>query len=154
MSNHARIIEKGSLMLKKLFITAAAAAAVSAPLAGVASADKPSDVSVPPGQSDVGPGVPNVAGNFIDTNAPGLNPAGTGNPLPPGQEFNFAKSLSPGVNTPQAVGNFVNGFYGTTDFGKLPPGLATKTFTPGCASGNTATSPNGVQGPNICNNKN
>ena len=108
----------------------------------------------PQGQSDVGPGVPNVAGNFIDTNAPGLNPAGTGNPLPPGKEFNFAKSLSPGVNTPMAIGNFVNGFYGNTDFDKIPPGLAVKTFTPGCASGNTATSPNGAQGPNICNNKN
>jgi len=141
-------------MFKKLFFTGAVAAAVSVPLAGVAWADKPSDVSVPPGQSANGPGLPKVAGNFIDTNAPGLNPAGTGNPLPPGQEFNFAKSLSPGVNTPQAIGNFVNGFYGTTDFGKLPPGLATKTFTPGCASGNTATSPNGAQGPNICNNKN
>lgn len=39
-------------MLKKLFFTAAAAAAVSVPLAGVAWADKPSD----PGGNGVGKG--------------------------------------------------------------------------------------------------
>ena len=38
-------------------------------------------------------------------------------------------------------------------FTKLPPGLATKTFTPGCKSGHIATDPNGNVGPGaeVCN---
>ena len=138
-------------MLKKLFVTAAAAAAVAVPLAGVAWADPPSDNNPPPGQSDAGPGVPNVVGNFLSD--AGANPNGSGK-VTPGQEFNVAKDLFPGVSTPEALGDFVNGFYqGTTDFDKVAPGLATKTFTPGCKSGHTSTSPNGAQGPGICNNK-
>jgi hypothetical protein len=62
-------------MLKKLFITAAAAAAMSVPFAGVAWAEPPSD----PGSSDngVGPGgVPEKLGNFLDSM--GGHPSGLG----------------------------------------------------------------------------
>ena len=54
-------------MLKKLFVTAAAAAAVSVPLAGVAWADKPSD----PGSNGKGlgqGGVPAAAGGYLQQN--------------------------------------------------------------------------------------
>jgi hypothetical protein len=89
-------------MFKKLFITAAAAAAMSVPLAGVAWADPPSDNN-PPGQGATGPGIPNeVAGVF-----------GSDKPIPPGSVFsNIAKD--PG-NVPAGVGDFLNeDFYGGT----------------------------------------
>ena len=56
-------------MFKKLFVTAAAAAAVSVPLAGVASADQPTDPGVGAG------GVPGRIGEA---------PGGPGTPTPPG----------------------------------------------------------------------
>src|SRR5829696_7289908 len=128
-------------MLKKLLFTAAAAAAVSVPLAGVAWA-APSDNN-PPGQPDqgaTGPGLPHAVGAFGD--AVGLNPNEVGEPVPPGQEFNIAKDAYPGVPTPVAIGEFVNGVYayvGTpTQFGPTAPGLAVKTFTPACKSGHTS----------------
>ena len=148
-------------MLKKLFITAAAAASVSVPLAGVAWAT-PSDNN-PPGHDASGPGIPHAVGATLDAvsaanpNLPNLNPNGTGNPVPPGPAFNQAKDQNPGVSTPTAVGVFVDkefndylGIPGTT-FGTdgLPPGLAVKTFTPGCKSGHTAAS--GPVGPGHCN---
>jgi hypothetical protein len=137
-------------MFKKLFFIAAAAAAVSVPLAGAAWAT-PSNNN-PPGQGATGPGIPNEAGGFLDS--VGANPNGKGNPVPPGQEFNVAKDLfkGPGVSTPDAVGDFVNAFYGpnTNGFGSIPPGQATKSFTPGCGSGHTASDgPGGVPEP-IC----
>jgi len=157
-------------MLKKLFITAAAAAAVSVPLAGVAWADKPTQPNNPPGQNPTGPGVPHGVGATLDTvtaigrartgnpDLPDLNPNETGNPVPPGQAFKQAKDQFPDAkNTPTAVGAFVDkefndylGIPGTT-FGTdgLPPGLAVKTFTPGCQSGHTAAS--GPVGPGLCN---
>jgi hypothetical protein len=151
-------------MLKKLFITAAAAAAVSVPLAGVAWAD-PSQPNNPPGHNPTGPGVPHGVGATLDAVSaanpalPSLNPNGTGNPVSPGQAFNQAKDQfgGPGVSTPKAVGAFVdkefNNYLGIpgTDFGTtgLAPGLATKTFTPGCKSGHTAAS--GPVGPGVCN---
>jgi hypothetical protein len=138
-------------MLKKLFITAAAAAAVSVPLAGLAWADPPSGNN-PPGQGATGPGVPHEVGAFADS--VGLNPNGPGNPIPPGQEINIAKNLFPGVPTPTAVGDFVNGVYAIqgvpTTFGPTPPGLTVKTFTPGCSSGNGATDPAVNGGGSIC----
>ena len=153
--------QKGELMLKKLFITAAAAAAMSVPLAGVAWADPPSGNN-PPGQNPTGPGVPHGVGATLDaitaigqaTNPalPDLNPNGTGNPVPPGQAFNQAKDQYPDAkNTPTAVADFVNKEFNdylgiNTAFTIVPPGLATKTFTPGCKSGHTATDPNGNAG--------
>ena len=140
-------------MIKKLFITAAAAAAVSVPLAGVAWADPPSDNN-PPGQGVTGPGIPHEVGGFLDS--ANANPNGPGNPVPPGQEFNVAKGLfgGPGVSTPKAIGDFVNGFYNSngvpTTFGPTAPGLATKTFTPGCTSGHGATDPALNGGGSIC----
>jgi hypothetical protein len=154
-------------MFKKLFITAAATAAVSVPLAGVAWAT-PSDVpNNPPGHNPTGPGIPNglgatadlvtAIGQASDPSLLSLNPNGSGK-VAPGQVINEAKDLNggPGVNTPTATGAFVNDFQQTylgttTDFTKLPPGLVTKTLTPGCQSGNTASAPNGNIGPGICN---
>lgn len=138
-------------MLKKLFITAAAAAAVSVPLAGVAWADPPSGNN-PPGQGATGPGIPHEFGAFADSvNA---NPNGPGNPVPPGQEINIAKGLFPGVPTPTAAGEFINGVYASqgvaTTFGPTPPGLAAKTFTPGCTSGHKATDSGVNNGGSIC----
>src|SRR6185312_1318569 len=120
-------------MLKKLFVTAAAAAAMSVPLAGVAWAT-PSDNN-PPGQGATGPGVPHELGGYL----------ASPDPVPPGELFNSAKDfyevLHPGQkapNTPVAFGEFVDAFYGNTTFGPTPPGLGTKTFTPGCGSGHVA----------------
>ena len=95
-------------MFKKLFIAAAAASAVSVPLAGAACADPPSGNN-PPGQGTTGPGLPHELGAFADSVGP--NPNGKGNPIPPGQEINIAKDTFPGVSTPVAVGEFVNGVY-------------------------------------------
>ena len=157
-------------MIKKLFISAAAAAAVSVPLAGAAWADPPSD----PGSSSPGTpsgngigqgGVPKKAGSYFDSisaanpGLPPLNPNGTGAPIPPGKVFSTI-AKQPG-NTPDATAAFVNTVYGAyalepggvppvTTFGKIPPGLATKTFTPGCSSGHTATDPNLNGGGPIC----
>ena len=141
-------------MLKKLFVSAAAAAAVSVPLAGVAWAT-PSDNN-PPGQGVTGPGVPHELGGYLDS--ANANP----DPVPPGKLFNMAKDVFktdppvtgkniPGVSTPEAVGAFVDTVYGS-DFAEdgVAPGLATKTLTPGCKSGHTATAPNGNHGPGVC----
>jgi hypothetical protein len=65
-------------------------------------------------------------------------------------------------NTPDAAAAFVNGLYGAygtpeaggvpvvTAFGKIPPGLATKTFTPACSSGHTVTDPAINGGGSVC----
>ena len=135
-------------MLKKLFFTAAAAAAVSVPLAGAAWAT-PSDNN-PPGQGATGPGVPHEIGGYLDS--ANANP----NPVPPGKLFNMAKEGfgGPGVSTPAAIGDFVNFFYNSagvpTTFGPTAPGLATKTFTPACLSGRTATDPAINGGNSVC----
>src|SRR4051794_26231202 len=99
-------------MLKKLFATAAAAAAVSVSLAGAAWAT-PSDNN-PPGQGTTGPGMPHEIGAFGDAvaaanlNLPSINPRGSG-PLPPGQEYSAIAKL-PG-STPEAVAGVVNDIY-------------------------------------------
>jgi hypothetical protein len=140
-------------MFKKLFVTAAAAAAVSVPLAGVAWAAPPSD----PGSTDnpIGQGgLPQKLGSFVDTGitdgdplTPSLNQGG--GPTPPGSAFVKGFAQVPGVNTPQVVGQFENGLWsqqqivnsdGTltsipTTFGDTPPGLALKPLTPGCNKG-------------------
>jgi hypothetical protein len=137
------IIEKGSLMLKKLFITTAAAAAVSVPLAGAAWA-APSDNN-PPGKG----GVPSEAGSALA--ALGLptdpfkptDPSSTDPRVSPGSAFSQAAKL-PG-NTPTAYGNLLNGTFQTvnidTDFGPTKPGQVTKLFTPGCNQGNSSQVP-------------
>ena len=99
-------------MLKKLFVTAAAAAAVSVPLAGAAWAAP--DSNSPPGQNDTGPGLPAKLGTFADTgikpkpplppDTPSLNPSGA--PTPPGSVF--VKPLTGSGNIPGALGDFEN----------------------------------------------
>jgi hypothetical protein len=153
-------------MLKKLFITAAAAAAVSIPLAGVAWADSGSSSPSTPNGSGIGKGgIPQKAGSYFDSvsaanpGLPNLNPNGSG-PVAPGTVFSTIAKL-PG-NTPDAAAAFVNslyGAYGTPETGGVPvvtafsvisPGLATKTFTPGCSSGHTLTDPAINGGGSVC----
>ena len=51
-------------------------------------------------------------GAFAD--AIGQNPNGADQPDPPGQEINLAKDAVPGVSTPVAIGEFINGVYGSS----------------------------------------
>ena len=132
-------------MIKKLFITAAAAAAVSVPLAGVAWATPANNE--PPGQRDTNsgqPGIPGVAGDVAD--AFGTNPH-EGEALPPGQIFsNLKKGVTledgtvvgpyEGSNTPERYATAINGLIGT-DLDTLSPGLGIKSGTPACQSGQT-----------------
>ena len=100
-------IEKGSLMFKKLFFTAAAAAAVSVPLAGVAWAT-PSN-NEPPGQRDTTsgqPGIPGVVGEVAD--GFNTNPY-PGQTLPPGQIFSNLEDTYLGSNTPERYATAING---------------------------------------------
>jgi hypothetical protein len=144
-------------MLTKLLVTAAAAAVVSVPLAGVAWADPPSNPSSSGNGVGAG-GVPARAGAVLDSvrtppGAPPLNPNGVGQPVTAGDVIHLAKSASPGDPTPVALGNLLTGINavyppagsppGTPPegsvWGPTPPGLVVKTLTPGCTSGNTAT---------------
>ena len=103
-------------MLKKLFVTAAAAAAVSVPLAGVAWAEPPDD----PGTTAADP-----------SNAPG--PGGV--PGKTAQVFGVEGQFTPGKGTPDLP-------FGISDFAKLepgpiatnvaPPGPTVRIFTPSC----------------------
>ena len=164
-------------MLKKLFVTAAAAAAVSVPLAGMAWADPPSD----PGSNGKGigqGGVPTRAGNVLDSiptppGAPSANP-NPGQPVTPGS---VVKGVAQNPNlpnkVPDAFGQTLTGFWSVYPLpgsdpgsapanlvvGSTPPGLGTKVFTPGCSHGHVATSqpptsgclsPARVMGPPVC----
>ena len=141
-------------MLKKLFITAAAAAAVSVPLAGAAWAEPPSD----PSSTDHGIGAGGMPQRLGDFAATGVTPplAESNDPIPPGQEFNLAKDLfkGPGESTPDAIRDFeafvwtpprvlVNGTDTIVisnvpdDWENITPGLAIKPFTKGCGKGRT-----------------
>ena len=148
-------------MLKKLIVTAAAAAAMSVPLAGVACADKPSDPGSKP--SDPGSngkglgqgGVPAAAGAYLHKTYPDANP-----PFPdkvtPGSVFSQAAKL-PG-NTPEGYGAALTQQFNTLGLpdvfpsgsspeatpppmgttytvGPTIPGSVVKLFTPGCSSG-------------------
>ena len=155
-------------MLKKLFVTAAAAAAVSVPLAGAAWAEPSDD----PGSN--GNGIPAKIGSFLNEpdNYPGVTYGGTtvnGQPIPPGHGFSvFAKV--PEQNVPDAYGDQLSDFYntyglpgdgvapgplppGTVKFDPTVPGSAVKLFTPGCVNGKgprpTATV-NGVTVSAVC----
>ena len=92
-------------MLKKLFVTAAAAAAVSVPLAGVAWADPPSD----PGSNGNGigkGGIPNKTGNFLDT----VHPAGLSAPWLPDWRPGYSRlGIQPGRKISE---------------GSMPPGVS------------------------------
>jgi hypothetical protein len=140
-------------MFKKLLFTAAATAALSIPLAGVALADEPSDPGSTAGGIGKG-GMPQRLGDFAAT---GVTPplAETNAPIPPGKEFNLAKDLSPGVPTPTAIRNFESFVWsnsqlvlpdGTLEtipsdpdlWTNVTPGLAIKPLTPGCDKGRSA----------------
>jgi hypothetical protein len=147
-------------MLTKLFITAAAAAALSVPLAGAAWAQPPSDPSstdksdLSSTKNGVGAGgMPEKLGNFVATGV--TPPAGSGDRIPPGQQFNAAKDLFPGVPTPTAVRDFESFLWSTRqlvlpdgtletitsnpeDWEGITPGLALKPLTPGCDHGRSA----------------
>jgi hypothetical protein len=124
-------------MIKKLFITAAAAAAVSVPLAGVAWATPANNE--PPGQRDTNsgqPGIPGVVGNVAD--AFGTNPQ-PGEALPPGQVFSNLKGVYEGSNTPERYATAINSLNipGVPTLTTLSPGLGIKSGTPACKSGQT-----------------
>jgi hypothetical protein len=147
-------------MLKKLFVTAAAAAAVSIPLAGMAWAAPPSDAgSHGPGQPPPGQGgIPTKLGNaFTNDFTPNSNPnlGGVG-PVTIGSAIKLAHETLPGVKpTPVLVGEFltafgtthtstVPGFNPQTTFGPTAPGLVTKALTPGCSKGHTGVTEPGA----------
>lgn len=146
-------------MFKKLCIAAAAAGAISVPLAGAAWADPADPSSNDPSSNGNGigqGGVPQKAGAWSDAisaanpNLPSVNPNGSG-PLAPGQFFSDLAKM-PG-NAPKAgadAANFIYGYYtipdvsdtpNQTNFEFLPPGLSTKEFTPACSTGHTASDP-------------
>jgi hypothetical protein len=137
-------------MLKKLLVTAAAAAAMSVPLAGVAWADQPAD----PGSNGNGlgqGGVPVAAGEALNRNYPGAFP----DKVPPGSIFSDAAKLS--GNLPEGYGAALTQLFntaglpdvfpggtapaipppsGTTiEVGPTVPGSVVKLFTPGCVNG-------------------
>lgn len=148
-------------MLKQLFVTAAAAAALSVPLAGPAWAE-PSDPSSPdpsaPSSTENGlgkGGMPARIGNFFKDgikDAAG-NGAGDGSPTTPGSVISTQAKVD-GINTPDAFRDFEAGLWsnyklvrpdGTLetitsnpkDWENITPGLAVKTVGPGCGKGNT-----------------
>ena len=128
-------------MLKKLFVTAAAAVAVSVPLAGAAWAT-PSN-NLPPGHRDTPsgqPGIPGVVGQVGDAFGTNPNP---GEALPPGEVFSGLKKGTsvtppfPGRNTPERYANAINSLLPIDVGDSLSPGLGVKSGTPACKSGRT-----------------
>jgi hypothetical protein len=144
-------------MLKKLFVTAAAAAAVSVPLAGAAWATPANNN--PPGHPEPNPisgvtpkkpGIPGVVGVVADVVGTNPNP---GQALPPGQGFKGLKGDSittdfgpvpiTGGNRPERYASFIEQVLPKLgipvgDLDKLPTGLGVKAGTPACSSGTTA----------------
>lgn len=130
-------------MLRTIFATAAAAAVVSVPLAGVAWADQPAD----PGSGNQG--VPDRAANFVESTfgADALEGQQSGNSgvVAPGTAFSQgAKADCDGsrCNAPQGYAGTLNDFYvnqGFPDPGyeSVVPGSVTTQFTPGCAHHST-----------------
>ena len=138
-------------MLKKLFITAAAAAAVSVPLAGVAWADPPSDPDSssnptnpepnnPPGQGDVPQEIGSLADNYNVNPIPANRYSRVG--IQPGKRRSKgtrSRAKTCRLSTPEAYGAF--GFIycaavGSPAMGGPHPSRAGRqTFTPGCSSG-------------------
>lgn len=140
-------------MLKKLFVTAAAAAAVSVPLAGAAWADQPAD----PGAGNNG--VPDraeaaVAAQLSANGVPDpvigavfeANQSGNSGVVAPGTAYSTGAKV-PGVNALDGYGAALNTFYSTlginpgdvnpfdpgSEFQTVIPGSVTRAFTPGCA---------------------
>ncbi len=132
-------------MIKNALLALIAAGALSVPLAGAAWAEPSADPGSPHNEVGKG-GIPQKLGDFV---ASGVTPAaGTGDPVPPGQEFNLAKDLFPGEPTPDAIRDFESALWSThtlADGTVIPsdpelweditPGLAIKPLTPGCDRG-------------------
>jgi hypothetical protein len=133
-------------MLKKFVLTAAAAAAVSVPLAGAAWAVPDNDPNNPPGKG----GEPAEAGAFAD--GFGANPNGDGEPITPGSIFRgLAKNKAPGAKMPDVYGDVIDAgvapLLGYPEWeGPTPPGHGVKTFTPGCSSGRHLNQTGGTGG--------
>jgi hypothetical protein len=110
-------------MLKKLFVTAAAAAAVSVPLAGVAWAGPSSDTGS--NGNGVGQGgIPTKVGNFATNNVvpnANPNPGGVG-PMTPGSTFSQLAKV-PDVSTPVAYGDALTGLFATHTVTGVPGGF-------------------------------
>jgi hypothetical protein len=144
-------------MFKKLLVTAAAAAAVSVPLAGAAWADKPDN----PGAGNQG--VPDrataaVVNTLSDQGVPDpvINAtvdafqSGKSGVVSPGTAYSLGAKV-PGVNTPDGYGIALNTFYGAfgivpgsvnefdpgQPFGRTIPGSVTTALTPNCANHST-----------------
>jgi len=129
-------------MLKKLFVTAAAAAAVSVPLAGAAWADQPDD----PGAGNQG--VPDRAAGAVESilgNPDALDglQSGKSGVVSPGTAFSLGAKV-PGLNTPDGYAVALNGFYISQNRPDLAtfeapmiPGSVTTDFTPACRQHST-----------------
>jgi hypothetical protein len=132
-------------MLRKLFVTAAAAATVSVPLAGVARADKPDD----PGSGNQG--VPDRAAAVVEATVEAITgngehaldgfQSGKSGVTAPGTAFATGAKVE-GLNTPDGYGVALNDYYigrGVDPalvggpFGRTIPGSVTKQLTHGCA---------------------
>jgi hypothetical protein len=135
-------------MLKKLFAIAAAAAALSVPLAGVAWADVPSDPSSNDNPVGAG-GVPKKIGDGAASL--GQNPSG--DPITPGSVFSTVAKV-PDSNAPDAYGALIDAtvapLLGAAPFGSTPPGVGIKTFTSGCSHGRHLTLDGSSGGESIC----
>jgi hypothetical protein len=130
-------------MFKKLFFTAAAAAAVSVPLAGAAWAEPPAD----PGAGNKG--VPDRAAAVVvstvasiggdpSTALDGLQ-SGNSTVTAPGTAFKTGAKV-PGMNTPDGYAVALNEYYATHSdpvfdpgYDRLIPGQVTRTLTNNCA---------------------
>jgi len=123
-------------MLKKLFVIAAAAAAVSVPLAGVAQAD-PATNNGNGGGIGKG-GIPERV-NDIATGLGLPDATGPDAPNPPGQVLNDQIGHTPGVSTPEAYGSYLNGFFPGVYPDKVPTGMGVKASGPACNRGHTAS---------------
>ncbi|HNM84257.1 MAG: hypothetical protein U0Q20_01085 [Mycobacterium sp.] len=158
MSGTLAAIERGVLVFKKLFFTAAAAAAVSVPLAATGWAEPPSSPSSTDTSTVNGVGKGGMPQKLGDFSATGVTPplAASNDPIPPGKEFNLAKDLfkGPGESTPDAIRDFESFVWSNSqlvvpggtetitsnpqDWEGVTPGLAIKPLTPGCDHGRSA----------------
>jgi hypothetical protein len=140
-------------MLKKLFVTAAAAATVSVPLAGVAWAAPSSDAGSSGNGVGTG-GIPTKNGNLLANGvSPSANPGG--GPVTPGSQFSQVAKV-PDLSTPVAQGIILTAFSAThtstvpgfvlqtTPYGPTPSGLVTKAYTPGCSNGRSGVTQPGA----------
>jgi opacity protein-like surface antigen len=125
-------------MLKRLFVTAAAAAAMSVPLAGLAYADQPDD----PGAGNQG--VPDRAAAAVEAFGGSVDGFQSGNStvVAPGTAYSTGAKV-PGLNTPDGYGVALNTYWENQGidpttvpgypFGRTIPGSVTKQFTHGAA---------------------